>query len=70
MKRSAHNRCQGEPSMKKENQAGQCWQWRRGELLLGEGGEVGASPRRCRGGSKGKGVQRGTALGGSVICIH
>lgn len=82
MKRSVHDRCQGEPSMKKENQAGGCWQWRRGASSRWEE-EVsgGASPRRCprrlpfrggaRGGSKGKGVQRREQHRGSVlICIH
>lgn len=72
MKRSAHNRCQGEPSMKKENQAGQCWQWRRGESSCWEK-EVSGGPLQggVRGGSKGKGVQRREQHGGSVlICIH
>ena len=31
MKRFVRDRCQGEPSTKKENQAGGCWQWQRGE---------------------------------------
>ena len=46
MKRFVRDRCQGEPSTKKENQAGGCWQWQRGESSHWEEEVSGGGPLR------------------------
>lgn len=68
MKRSVHNGCQGEPSTKKENQSGQCQQWRRGEDSRREEEVRGTSPRRCPRRLQGEGCsEKGTA---QRLCIN